>query len=507
MKTKAGKKVLLTLVCAALAIALGACSGGKAETGSSQITIGIPQDVDSLDPHKAVAAGTKEVLFNVFEGLVKPDSEGNLNDAVAESHTISEDGKVYTFTLREGVKFHDGTPVTAQDVKYSIDRCSSTENGEPLVSAFAAIDSVNIVDDKTVEIVLKEGDTDFLPYLTAAVIPEHNKTLESTPVGTGPYKYISRSPQENVVLEKFDDYWGTPANIETVKLQVVANADTIVTGLNGGSIDMFARVTQAQADQLSGEFEVLEGTMNLVQAMYLNNEKAPFDKKEVRQALCYAVDPQAVMDMISDGKGAKLGSSMFPAFGKYYMEELNDMYAADTAKAKELLAQAGYPDGFTFTLTVPSNYQQHIDTAQVIAEQLKQIGVTANIQLVEWETWLSEVYTNRNYEATVVGVDAASLTAAALLERFTSDASDNFINFDSAAYDEAYAAAKASTDDEEKTKYYKECEEILAKEAANVYIQDLPSFVALNKKYGGYEFYPLYVQDFAKLYEVSGQTE
>ena len=507
MKTKAGKKVLLTLVCAALAIALGACSGGKAETGSSQITIGIPQDVDSLDPHKAVAAGTKEVLFNVFEGLVKPDSEGNLNDAVAESHTISEDGKVYTFTLREGVKFHDGTPVTAQDVKYSIDRCSSTENGEPLVSAFAAIDSVNIVDDKTVEIVLKEGDTDFLPYLTAAVIPEHNKTLESTPVGTGPYKYISRSPQENVVLEKFDDYWGTPANIETVKLQVVANADTIVTGLNGGSIDMFARVTQAQADQLSGDFEVLEGTMNLVQAMYLNNEKAPFDKKEVRQALCYAVDPQAVMDMISDGKGAKLGSSMFPAFGKYYMEELNDMYAADTAKAKELLAQAGYPDGFTFTLTVPSNYQQHIDTAQVVAEQLKQIGVTANIQLVEWETWLSEVYTNRNYEATVVGVDAASLTAAALLERFTSDASDNFINFDSAAYDEAYAAAKASTDDEEKTKYYKECEEILAKEAANVYIQALPSFVALNKKYGGYEFYPLYVQDFAKLYEVSGQTE
>lgn len=507
MKTKAGKKVLLTLVCAALAIALGACSGDKAETGSSQITIGIPQDVDSLDPHKAVAAGTKEVLFNVFEGLVKPDSEGNLNDAVAESHTISEDGRVYTFTLREGVKFHDGTPVTAQDVKYSIDRCSSTENGEPLVSAFAAIDSVNIVDDKTVEIVLKEGDTDFLPYLTAAVIPEHNKTPESIPVGTGPYKYVSRSPQENVVLEKFDDYWGTPANIGTVKLQVVANADTIVTGLNGGSIDMFARVTQAQADQLSGDFEVLEGTMNLVQAMYLNNEKAPFDKKEVRQALCYAVDPQAVMDMISDGKGAKLGSSMFPAFGKYYMEELNDLYAADTEKAKELLAQAGYPDGFTFTLTVPSNYQQHIDTAQVVAEQLKQIGVTANIQLVEWETWLSEVYTNRNYEATVVGVDAASLTAAALLERFTSDASDNFINFDSAAYDEAYAAAKASADDGEKTGYYKECEKILAEEAANVYIQDLPSFVALNKKYGGYEFYPLYVQDFAKLYEVGGQTE
>ena len=104
-------------------------------------------------------------------------------------------------------------------------------------------------------------------------------------------------------------------------------------------------------------------------------------------------------------------------------------------------------------------------------------------------------------------MDASSLTASALLERFKSDAADNFINFNSAAYDEAYVAAKASTDDAEKTAYYKECEKILAQEAANVYIQDLPSFVALNKKYGGYEFYPLYVQDFSKLYEVGGQTE
>ncbi len=151
-------------------------------------------------------------------------------------------------------------------------------------------------------------------------------------------------------------------------------------------------------------------------------------------------------------------------------------------KAKELLTEAGYPDGFSFTLTVPSNYQQHVDTAQVIAEQLKEIGVTANIQLIEWESWLSDVYSDRNYEATVVGVDASSLTAAALLSRFESTASNNFINFNDSAYDEAYEAAAASADDDEKTGYYKECEKILAEDAANVYIQDLPSFVALNKK-------------------------
>ena len=247
--------------------------------------------------------------------------------------------------------------------------------------------------------------------------------------------------------------------------------------------------------------------MNLVQAMYLNNAQAPFDSELVRRAFCYAVDRQEIMDLISDGKGTEIGSSMFPAFAKYYMPELNDMYSQDYEQARALLAAAGYPEGFTFTLTVPSNYQQHIDTAQVLAQQLQNIGVTAEIELVEWETWVSEVYTNRNFQATVVGVDASNLTASALLSRFVSDAPDNFINFDSADYDAAYARAEAAVDDAEKTESFKECERLLADHAANVYIQDLPCLVALNKKYAGYEFYPLYVQDVSKLYLVEEATE
>lgn len=493
----------MTLVCGALTIALGACSGDKAGESSSQITIGIPQDIeDSLDPHKAVAAGTKEVLFNLYEGLVKPDSSGELQPAIASDYSISEDATTYTFTLREGVKFHDGSMVTAEDVKYSIDRCADTTNGEPLVEAYSNIKSVNIVDEKTVEVVLNTADSDFLANMTTAIIPASNENPDTNPIGTGPYKYVSRSPQENFVVEKFDEYWGTPANIENVTFRVCANADSIVMNLQGGSIDMFARLTTTQASQLGDQFDVLEGTMNLVQALYLNNAVEPFNDERMRQALCYAVDPQGIMDLISDGKGTEIGSSMFPAFEKYYMPELNDVYSQDFDKAKELLAEAGYPDGFSFTITVPSNYQQHIDTAQVLVEQLKNIGVTAEIELVEWETWVSEAYTNRNFEATVVGVDASSLTASALLSRFVSDAPNNFINFSNADYDAAYARAEAAVDDEEKTEAYKECERLLAEHAANVYIQDLPCLVALNKKYAGYEFYPLYVQDISKLYIV-----
>ncbi len=500
MKRKGLKSLLMVFVLTTLTIALSACSGDKEVENSSQITIGIPEDIsESLDPHNMVGAGTKEVLFNMFEGLVKPTSDGNLIPAVASAYEESEGGKVYTFTLREGVKFHDGSQVTAEDVKFSIDKCADTSNGGPLVAAFANIESVQIQDASTIVVTLKEADTEFLAYMTTAVIPASNEKPETNPIGTGPYKFVSRSPQENFVMTRFDEYWGEPANIKDVTFKVCANMDSIVMDLEGGSIDMFPRVTATQAEALSDQFEVLEGTMNLVQALYLNNNVAPFNDIKVRQALCYAIDPAEIMTIISDGKGTEIGSSMFPAFGKYYMEELNDTYNQDIEKAKQLLAEAGYPDGISFTITVPSNYQPHIDTAQVLVEQFKKAGIQAEINLIEWDSWLSDVYQNREFESTVVGLDASSLTGAALLQRFTSSSSKNFVNYNSAAYDEAFNNAILSTDDAEKTKYYKECQRILSEEAVNVYIQDLPEFVAINKKYTGYEFYPLYVQDVAKL--------
>jgi len=272
--------------------------------------------------------------------------------------------------------------------------------------------------------------------------------------------------------------------------------------LNGGAIDMFARLTATQVSQLSNDFEVLEGTMNLVQALYLNNAAEPFNDERVRQALCYAIDKQYILDMTSDGHGTPIGSSMFPAFGKYYMPELADYYTKDIEKAKALLTEAGYPDGFSFTVQVPSNYGPHIEAAQVIAEELKAINVKAEIELIEWETWVSEVYAGRKFEATVVGLDASTVTASAMLLRFNTDNSKNFINYNNPEYDAAYARAESSIDEAERTAAYKECQQILTETAANVYIQDMAEFVAINKKYAGYEFYPLYVQDYSKLYIV-----
>ena len=398
---------LLLMILLTSTVALSGCSGDK-ENSSSSITIGIPQDIeDSLDPHDMLAAGTKEIFFNVYEGLYKADSEGNLVPAVASGVEISEDGLTYTFTVKEGVKFHNGNPVTAEDIKYSVEKFADIEGGAPSIAAFSNIESVEIADDTKVAIKLAQPDSDFLTMLStieAAIIPADNADPDANAIGTGPYKYVSRSPLTNVKMERFDDYWGEKAHIEKVTFKICANADTIAMELNGGSIDMFSRLTTAQMAELDMEkYNVLEGNMNLVQALYLNNDFEPFSDVRVRQALCYAVNREEVLNFVSDGKGTIIGTSMIPAFGKYYDESLAELYPYDVQKAKDLLAEAGYGDGFTFTITVPSNYQQHVDTAQVVAEQLKDVNVTAEIQLVDWNTWLSETYSNRNYEATVVG--------------------------------------------------------------------------------------------------------
>ena len=519
MKTR--KLLALLLALGLLSAALCGCGGGStgetaeagptggsnaeaqapadpqpAETRPNEITVGIAQDLDeSLDPHKAVAAGTKEVMFNVFEGLMKPTPDGDLIPAVAES-AVTEDGKTYTFTLRQGVKFHNGDPVEMRDVVYSIDRnrLPGEAGEEPLIPALAAIESMK-ADDTALTITLDQPNNEFLAYLTLAILPEDYDGQDTAPVGTGPFRFVSRAAQDSIVLERFEDYWGEPAYLDKVTYKIIENADSILMSLQSGAVDLFAHLTSTQVAQLGDDFNIEEGTMNLVQAMYLNNAVAPFDDVRVRQALCYAVDRRQILDLAFDGYGSLIGSSMYPAFGKYFDDSLTNRYPHDVEKAKALLAEAGYPDGFSMTITVPSNYQPHIDTAQVIVEQLKQAGVTAEIQPVEWATWLSDVYAGRQYQATVVGVDASTMTARALLERFTSTASNNFINYNNAEYDAFFQEAVSAADDAAQTAAYKKAEANLTENAANVYIQDLADLVAVRKGLTGVRFYPIYVLD------------
>ena len=467
----------------------------------NELSIGVAQDFDSLDPHHATAAGTKEVLFNVFEGLVKPTSEGQLVPAVASDVKVSDDGLTYTFTLRQGVKFHNGDTVDMQDVVFSIDRNRvAAEGGAAQIPALGVIEDLSY-DDTTLTLKLSEPSLELLSYLTLAIIPADYDQQETAPVGTGPFKFVSREAQDNMVLERFADYWGTPAKLDKVTFRIIENVEGLVMGLQSGALDLVMHLTSNETAQLSDkDFHVEEGSMNLVQALYLNNAVKPFDDVRVRQALCYGVDKQGIIDRAFDGYGIPLGTSMFPSFGKYYDESLTDYYTHDVEKAKELLTEAGYPNGFDMTISVPSNYQPHVDTAEVIKEQLKDIGVNVTILPVEWGVWLSDVYGAREYQSTITGLTSDNMTARKLLERFGSQIGNNFTNYNNSEYDEILAKAVTSTSDEEQTALYRQLEVNLTENAANVYIQDMADLVAVRNGVEGLTFYPLYVLDVSTLY-------
>ncbi|MBQ1401602.1 MAG: ABC transporter substrate-binding protein [Firmicutes bacterium] len=511
------KKLLVIVLSVAMIFALAACGGSETPsntdsfnpvydgepTEGGEITVGVTADLDaSLDPHvSSSSAGTREILFNIFEGLMKPDTEGNMVPAVAEAYSVNDAADEYTFTLRNGIKFHNGNDVTVDDVVYSLSRAAGLDSGEPLVADVAGIAAVEATDDKTVVVKLSAPDTEFLAHITTAIIPKDVDPNKEA-VGTGPFKLTGRKVQESITLEKFADYWGTPAYLDKVTLKVIDNAETLVMSLKSGAVDMASHLVYSQIKELQG-MNIYEGASNAVQGLYLNNAVKPLDDPVVRQALSYAIDKQAILDLAFDGHGALVGSSMFPALKKYFVEDLTNYYQYDPAKAKELLAQAGYENGFDLEITVPSNMQQHVDTAQVIVEQLQAVGITAKINQVEWNTWLEDVYRGRKYQSTIVSFDAHGVAASDMLARFQSDNGKNISNFASEAYDAAYKKAVSTTDDAAQTEAFKECEKILTEEAANVYIQDVASFVAMGGSFYGFEFYPLYVADFSKIFKIA----
>ena len=509
------KRILAVfLAAAALTCSLSACGGATTQTTApsdettpssgephgNEITVGIAQDLESsLDPYQMTAAGTREVMFNVFEGLVKPDSSGNYVNAVASDVSISEDGLTYTFTLRDGVVFHNGETCTTEDVLYSFETCAATSWTSAVVEALSAVTDLRAEGNQVI-VTLNAPNPDFLSYVSSvSIVPAGYDQQATQPVGTGPFKFVSRSVQENIILERHEDYYGTPAYLDRVTYRIYEDSNALFTALNSGALDLVAHLTSDQVSNLTNGYEVLEGTMNLVQALYLNHAVEPFNDVRVRQALCYAVDVDAMLALTAGGHGTKVGSSMYPAFTKYFDASLADAYPHDAEKAKALLAEAGYPDGFSFTITVPSNYQPHVDTAEVLVEQLSQVGITAQIDLVDWNTWLEDVYGNRNFETTVVGFDSSILNASGMLARWVTGSDQNMINYSDPDYDAAYAAAQATVDDAEQTAYYKECLQILSDTAANVYLQDLADFVAINPALEGFQFYPLYVIDMSLL--------
>ncbi len=239
---------------------------------------------------------------------------------------------------------------------------------------------------------------------------------------------------------------------------------------------------------------------NVVQALFLNNALEPLNDVRVRQAILYALDKEAVNDFVGGGNGTLISSAMLPTLKDYYVD-LNEAYGttANVEKAKELLADAGFAEGFDLEIAIPAVYEFHMQTGEVVVEQLKAVGINATIKGMEWSTWLDEVYNGCQYAATISGI-TCDMTPGYLLNRFQTDSSKNFINFTNAEYDEIYVKAQESLDSAEKADYYKQLQKILCDEAGTAFIQVPANMTAISRRLAGYKFYPIYVQDMSTVY-------
>ena len=486
-----------------------AASGEEVFTGAAespleggQLRFGLTTEPATLDPlSPANTADGRSILFNVFEGLVKPDTEGRIRPAAAESWTVEDGGRVYVFTLREGLVFHDGTPVGPEDVKFSLDTAARAG-----FEGFTRIERVEIAGSREIRMVLGEPDPEFLPYITVGIVQKNNRDREKNPIGTGPFMIERYAAQQSLTLAKNPAYWrkGIP-RLDRVTFVFLADSDALLLGLRGGSIDG-AGVTGSIVHQLDpSRFDAVPGPSASVQLLALNNAVKPFDDPRVRRALNYGIDIPRIIDTAFYGEGEPSGSPLIPGLSQYYEDALRDPYPFDPSRARSLLAEAGYGESGALSLeiTVPSNYTMHIDTAQVIVNQLSAIGVETTIKLVDWATWLSDVYRGRNYQGTIISLDAANVSPRSFLARYLSGGESNFMNFRSAEYDRVYHAALAETDEAKRTDLYKEAQRIISENAAGVYIQDITGFRVFPKgRFRGVVSYPLYVTDFSSVHRV-----
>ena len=466
------------------------------------LVVAVPVDPDTFDPHKAVAAATEEIDFNIYQGLVSFDQDGRIIPCLAESWEISEDGMSYTFRLRQGVLFHNGREVTVADVLFSMDRIRDDATGFPLAWPQRIVETAAL-DERTVLIRLDEPYAPFLSELADAAVvpPEAVDSLAVRPVGTGPFRFVEWVNGHHVELERFDGYWeeGVPY-LDAVTFRIIPDPATAILNLKAGTVHVIPRLSPDVAwdVEAAGGLKLVQGPMNVVQLMALNLDREPLVDKRVRQAINYAIDKDLLIEGAAWGFGTKLGSNMSPVMESYYLD-LADYYQYDPQRARELLAEAGYPSGFDITLSLPSSYDLHVKTGEMVAAMLAEVGIRVRIELVEWGTWLDRIYTRREYDMTIVGL-TGKLDPHTVLNRYESGYARNFNNFRNEEYDSLIAEGLRVSDVSRRQEIYRRCQEILAEEAAAVYIMDPNDLVAMREDVAGWRYYPKYVDDLRYVY-------
>lgn len=478
----------------ALSLTAAAFTGAANAAPRKDVTLGIRLEPPHLDPTGGAAAAIGEVVYaNVMEGLTRVDRNGQPKPALAESWTISPDGKVYTFTLRKGVQFHDGSAFSAETVKFNLDRARAADSTNPQKGLFEPIESVEVVDPATVKVTLKRPTGLFLFNMgwPAAVIltPGAVADAKTKPVGTGPFKFDKWSKGASIELVRNPGYWGPAAKLDKVIFKIIGDASASFAAMMAGDVDAFPIFpAPEQLDQFRADprFKVVVGNTEGETILAMNNGRKPFDDVRVRRAVSMAVDRKSVIDGAMYGLAKPIGSHFPPQDAGYV--DLTGKYPFDPAKAQALLKEAGVAPGTKLRMVLPpTDYARK--SGEIIASQLKKVGLEAEIVPMEWAQWLSDVFKGKNFDLTIVAhVEPLDLDIYAR--------DDYYFDYKSPAYKALYAEIAAATDPAKRIELYGKAQQMLAEDAVNVWLYVLPKFGVWNAKLKGlWENAPIPVND------------
>ncbi|MDM4761497.1 ABC transporter substrate-binding protein [Galbitalea sp. SE-J8] len=476
----------------ALALALTGCSAGTGvdvpSGGHTILRAAIAGEPDQLDPQKTSSYFSFEVLENVFDTLVEPDENLEMQPALATSWDLSDDQLVWTFHLRSGVTFQDGTPFTAADVVYSYDRIIDDKLANSW--RFSTVTDVTAVDDSTVTITVSAPTPNLLSSIGGfkgmAIVEKANVEsgdIATKPIGTGPFALASYTPGDSIELTANPHYWGGAPKIDGIDYTFVSEGSTAIAALKAGEIDWTDSIPAQQLDSLKSDDSLTVGTTPSNDYWYLamNEKRAPYDDVRVRQAIAYAVDRDAIAQVAAYGT-ATVNELAIPKGSAWYTKY--DTYSTDIDKARSLLAAAGVGP-FTMDLLVSSDYPETVSAAQLIADELQPLGITVKIRTLDFASWLDE-QDSGHFDMLMMGWLGNIDPDDFYYSQHHTGGGSNAQGYSNPEVDKLLDAGRTETDVDARKKIYAQAATIIADDVSYLYLYNPSVIQAYSTKLSGY---------------------
>ncbi len=463
---------------------------GEPKQGGTLIW-GHSETTQNLDMHQTGTASTSRLLENVHDSIVTIDENFQVIPNLAERFEMAEDGLTYTFELRRGVKFHDGSEMTAADVKYSFERCKDPETGAVNFEVFNDVEAIETPDDHTVVIRMSRVNAPFLSRLAengaGVVMPEGSGDIQGTlPTGTGPFRFVRREFGNEVELEAFPDHWRGRPHLDRIVSREVTEPTVRLSGLQTGEFHLINDIPLDRVDALKSDASVNVLTWFPLSWAFLNfnHDRETFQDARVREALDLMIDKEVLVQGAIWGQGVTTASPSFPA-SPSHNDDITPR-AQDFERAKALLAEAGYgPGELSFVFKVTTNYPWHVEATQILVEWFRQGGVEVSIQQLSWSDWLSQCWVDRDYDVTMMNFFTLWEPDFLYYSLWNSEGAFNYRNISDPEIDEMTSAARRVVDPEERARIYRDIQKRVQDEAHDVVLWFRNGTVGAQPSVGG----------------------